>query len=76
MGKSQKIVTDEDKNRKIRAAEILKKFAEVKNFIKVNGSDYLNIVFNKLMKHVEQMKLKNKKLVILQVSLDLKINVI
>ena len=54
MGKSQKIVTDEDKNRTITAAEILQKFVEVKNFIKVNGSDYLNIVFNKLMKHVEQ----------------------
>ena len=54
LGKSQKIVTDEDKNKTITAAEILKKFVEVKNFIKVNGSDYLNIVFNKLMKHVEQ----------------------
>ena len=39
----QKIMTDEDENRKITAAEALKNLDEVKNFIEVNGSDHLNI---------------------------------
>ena len=33
----------------------------MKNFIEVIGSDHLNKVFNELIEHVEQMKLKNKK---------------
>ena len=33
------IVTDEDDNRKITAAEGLKKLNKMKNFIEVNGSD-------------------------------------
>ena len=48
-GRSQKIVTDEDKNRKTTVAEALKKLDEVKSFIKVNGSNHLKIVFNELM---------------------------
>ena len=57
--KEPQIVTDEDKNRKI-AAEALKKLDEVKNFIEVNGSDHLNMIFNELIENVEQMKLKNQ----------------
>ena len=38
-----KRLTDEDENRKITAAEALKKLDEVKNFIEVNRSDHLNI---------------------------------
>ena len=41
--RSQKIVADEEENRKIEAAEALKKLDEMKNFIEVNGSDHLNI---------------------------------
>ena len=41
--RSQKIVTDEDENRKTTAAEAFKKLDEAKNFIEVNGSDHLNI---------------------------------
>ena len=59
--KEQEIVTDRDGNRKIRVAEALKKLDEVKNFIEVNGSDYLNMIFNKSIKNVEQIKLKNEK---------------
>ena len=55
------IVTDEDENRKIIEAETLKKLDEVKNFIEVNRRDYLNMIFNKLIENVEQMKLKNQK---------------
>ena len=55
------IVTDEDENRKIIEAEALKKLDEVKNFIEVNRRDYLNMIFNKLIENVEQMKLKNQK---------------
>ena len=55
------IVTDEDENRKVTAAKTLKKLDEVKNFIKVNGSDHLNMIFNELIEDVEQMKLKNQK---------------
>ena len=54
------IETDEDENRKI-AAEAVKKLDEVKNFVEVNGSDHLNILFNELIENVEQKKLKNKK---------------
>ena len=57
--KEPQIVTDEDKNRKI-AAEALKKLDEVKNFIEVNGSDHLNMIFNELIENLEQMKLKNQ----------------
>ena len=46
-------VTDEDQNRKITAAETLKKLDEVKNFIEINGSDHLNMIFNELTKNVE-----------------------
>ena len=55
------IVTDEDENRKITATEALKKLDEVKNLIEVNGSDYLNMIFNELIENVEQMTLKNQK---------------
>ena len=55
------LVTDEDKNRNITAAEALNILVEVKNFIEVNGSDHLNMIFNELIENVEQMKLKNQK---------------
>ena len=55
------IVADEDENRKITAAEALKKLDEVKNFIEVNGSNHLNVIFNDSVENVEQMKLKNRK---------------
>ena len=55
------IVTDEDENRKVTAAKTLKKLDEVKNFIKVNRSDHLNMILNELIEDVEQMKLKNQK---------------
>ena len=55
------IVINEDQNRKITAAEALKKVDEVQNFIEVSGSDHLNMIFNKLTENVEQMKLKNQK---------------
>ena len=55
----QEIATDEDENRKITAAETLKKLDEVKNFIEVNGSDHLNMIFNELIENSEQRKLKN-----------------
>ena len=38
------IETDENKNRKITAAEALKKLDELKQFIEVNGSDHLNMI--------------------------------
>ena len=57
----REIVTNEDENRKITASEALKKFDEAKNFIEVNGSDYLNMIFNKVVENLEQMKLKNQK---------------
>ena len=41
--KEPEIVTREDKNRKITAAEALKKPDEVKNFLEVNGSNNLNM---------------------------------
>ena len=33
----------------------------MKNFIEVNGSNHLNMIFNESIENVEQMKLKNKK---------------
>ena len=48
-------------NRKLTAAEALKKLDEVKNFIEVNGSDHLNMIFNELVENMEQIKLKNQK---------------
>ena len=59
--KEQEIVTDRGGNRKIRVAEALKKLDEVKNFREVNGSDYLNMIFNESIENAEQIKLKNKK---------------
>ena len=38
------IETDENKNRKITAAEALKILDELKHFIEVNGSDHLNMI--------------------------------
>ena len=55
------IVTDQDENRKLIAAEALKKLDEVKNFIEFTESDHLNMIFNELIENVEQMKLKNQK---------------
>ena len=55
------IAADEDENRKITAAETLKKLNEVKNFMEVNGSDQLNMIFNESIGNVEQTKFKNKK---------------
>ena len=54
------IVTDEDENRKITAAETLKKLDEVKHFIEVNRSDNLNMIFNELIENMDQMTLKNQ----------------
>ena len=54
------ILTDVDKNKKITAAEAIKKLDEVKGFIEVNKSDHLNMTCNKLIKNVEQMKPKNQ----------------
>ena len=54
-------MTDEDENRKIAAAEALKKLNEVKNFIEVNGGNHFSMVFNEPIENVEHMKLKNKK---------------
>ena len=54
------IVTNEDKNKKITAAEALKKLDEVKNLIEVNGSDHLNMIFNELIEKLEDVKLKNQ----------------
>ena len=59
MAPSENPDNSQDKNRKI-AAETLKKLDEVKNFIEVNGSDHLNMIFNELIENVEQMKLKNQ----------------
>ena len=55
------IVTDQDENRKLIAAEALKKLDEVKNFIEFTESDHLNMIFNELIENVEQMKFKNQK---------------
>ena len=58
----QKIVTDGDENRKVTAAEALKKLDEKKNFTEVNGSDNFNMIFHELTENVGKMKLKNQKL--------------
>ena len=55
------IVADEDENRKITAAETLKKLDEVKNLIEVNGSNHFDMIFNESVENVDQMKPKNKK---------------
>ena len=55
------IATDEDENRKIAAVEALKKLEEVKNFIEVNVSNHLNMIFNEFIENMEQMKLKIQK---------------
>ena len=52
------IATDKDENRKI-TEKALKKLDEVNNFIEVNGSDHLNMIFNEFIENMEQMKLKN-----------------
>ena len=57
----QEIVPDQDENRKITSPETLKKLNEVKNFIEVNESDLLNMIFNELIENAEQRKLKNQK---------------
>ena len=54
-------LSDEDENRKITAFEPLNKLDEVKNFIEVNGSNHLNMIFNESIENMEHMKLKNKK---------------
>ena len=33
----------------------------MKNFVELNGSEHLNIIFNELIENFEQMKLKNQK---------------
>ena len=48
------IATDEDEDRKIAAKEALKKLDEVKNFIEVNGSDHLNLIFNELIENMSK----------------------
>ena len=44
---------DEDENRKLTAAEALKKLDEVKNFIEVNKNYHLNMIFNGSVENVE-----------------------
>ena len=44
----------------------------MKNFVEVNGSDHLNIIFNELIENLETVNLKIKNKTILEVSLDLK----
>ena len=51
------IITNEDENRKITAAEALKKLDKVKSFRDVNGIDHLKIIFIEIIENVEQMKL-------------------
>ena len=45
----QEITTDDDKKRRITAAEVLKKLDEVKHFIEVNERDHQNMIFNELI---------------------------
>ena len=44
------IVADEDEKSKVTAAEALKKLDAVKNFIEVNGSNHLNMIFKSQLK--------------------------
>ena len=60
MDEEPEIVTDEDENKKVTEAEILKKLDKVKNFIEVNRSDRFNIIFDQLIENVVHMKLKNQ----------------
>ena len=48
------IVTEEDENRKITAAEALKKLDKLKSFIEVNKSDHLNMILNELSENEAQ----------------------
>ena len=57
----REIVTDEDENKKITAAETLKKLDEVKNFIEIIESDHLNMILIELIENMEQMRLKNQR---------------
>ena len=54
------IVADQDESRKITAAEALKKLDEVKNFIEVNRSNHLNMIFNEAVENMDQLKLKTR----------------
>ena len=54
-------IANDDDNRKITAAEALKELHEVKNFIEIDGSDHLSIIFNELIENMERMTLKNQK---------------
>ena len=58
--KEPEIVTEEDENRKIIVAEALKKFDELKNFIEVNRSAHLNMIFNELIENEAQKEKKTK----------------
>ena len=55
------ILTHEDENRQITVAEVLKKLDEAKNFIAVNGSEDLNMIFDELIENTWQMNLQNQK---------------
>ena len=55
----QKIMTDEDENRKIIAAEALKNLDEVKKIHRSERKRPFEYIFNELIENVEQMKLKN-----------------
>ena len=58
---------------KLLSCSFRSQFDEAKNFIEANRNDHLNMIFNELIENVEQVKLKNRKKVILEISLDLKI---
>ena len=55
------ILTNEDENRQITVAEVLKKLDEAKNFIAVNGSEDLNMIFDEIIENTWQMNLQNQK---------------
>ena len=55
------MATNEDENRQITVAEVLKKLDEAKNFIAVNGSEDLNMIFDELIENTWQMKLQIQK---------------